>query len=137
LIKKEELNVEVFEIVEYHMTDIDCPIPVDTSASTFFSFIKTIKRLSVRACKFVGQMKRNVENIVSDGVSLICKLIKSTNQNYRIDCSLETPRTMTGHQLETDCSEARIKSHIAYIRKNCMDRVKYITDGKSFCFQAI
>lgn len=87
--------------------------------------------------KLVGQAKRNIDNAVLPEASLICLLPPSSKQNYKIDKNLEVSHTMEELVELTGCTASRIKSHIAYVKKNCLDRVKQVIDGKSFCFQVI
>lgn len=66
-----------------------------------------------------AQERRNAEP-ADPTTSFFCRLKKSNRQNYIIDKHLEEFHTIEELVQLTSCTVARIKSHIRYIRKNCL-----------------
>lgn len=76
-----------------------------------------------------AQRKRNLTASTST-TSKFCRLLESTRQNYRIDKALEQFHTMRELISLTDCSEARIRSHMQYIDKHVKLAKKEVHDNK-------
>lgn len=83
-----------------------------------------------------AQIKRNISADTSK-TSLFCRLLESTKQNYRIDIALSEFHTMRELMQLTDCSEARIKSHMKYVDKNCLHTSRVINHANNKQFKYI
>jgi len=80
-----------------------------------------------------AQIKRNAAP-TNDKTSLFCRLEESDQQNYRIDKALENYHTIEDLMKLTNCSRARINSHISYIEKNCYEYARREWSGEEFSF---
>ena len=69
-----------------------------------------------------------------NNMSLFCRLEESSQQNYKIDKALEELHTIEELMNLTNCTRARINSHIKYIENNCYDRVTRESSGERFRF---
>ena len=65
-----------------------------------------------------AQKNRNAAPIKGK-MSLFCRLQETDQQNYRIDKALEDFHTIEELMMLTNCTRARINSHINYIENNC------------------
>lgn len=111
-------------------------IAYDNDIADHNAQIALLQRIALEASIQRAQVKRNM-SADTDTTSKFCRLLQSNKQNYRIDKALESFHTMRELMTITDCSEARIKSHIVYIQKNCFTHCKLERDDKKFRFVVI
>lgn len=73
-------------------------------------------------------------------VSPFAKVTKQSAQSFRIDVALQewhTEQELTKLEMLEDCSLARIRSHVAYLKKHYSNFCRQEFDGKEFRFVTI
>lgn len=73
-------------------------------------------------------------------VSPFAKVTKQSAQSFRIDVALQewhTEQELTKLEMLNDCSLARIRSHVAYLKKHYSNFCRQEFDGKKFRFVTI
>lgn len=73
-------------------------------------------------------------------VSPFAKVTKQSAQSFRIDVALQewhTEQELTKLEMLEDCSLARIRSHVAYLKKHYSNFCRQEFDGKKFRFVTI
>lgn len=91
----------------------------------------TESRQVAPAAKAAGAAKPRAPRVKTGDLSLFSQSYL-TQQNGMIDKSLESPKTVIQHAIDTKTSEPRVKSHIAWLVAHKADRCKKVVgaDGK-------